>query len=92
METIIVICVDSYDFRKWMFDNYGIGTRNGCLEVVIGDNRIIGVCRPEHLIGYRCNSVKHTVNALNLAYFSRMFEVANSQCLRVKIKPFKFGR
>ena len=92
METTIVICVDSFDFRNWIFENYGLGTRNGSKEIVIGDNRIIGVCRPEHLIGYRCNSVKHTVNALGLNNFNRMLEVANSHCLWIKIKPFKFGR
>lgn len=92
METTIVLCVDSLDFREWIFENYGLGTRNGSREIVIGDERIIGVCRPEHLIGYRCTSIEHTVKALGLEHFDRMWVVANSQCLYKKIKPFKFGR
>jgi hypothetical protein len=97
METTIVLCVNSLDFRDWIFVNYGIGCRHGSREIVIDDNRIIGVSKPEHLMGYRfhsfnCNSVKFTLNALDLDNFHQMLECAYSLCLLIKITPFKFGR
>lgn len=92
METTIVICSDLQDFNSWLFIYIGYVHRSRTRRVVINNRRYIAVSQPEHMCGYRCDTVSFTASGRERENFNQLFNVATICCLAQPKKPFKFGR